>query len=140
MLIHKLYCRDEPGIERRRLHALFTLHHPMKAERCLSQKSFQFDAVICRLKPFELRNPFRKLAPRAAKILVVEMVKADSDMNDSLKKSSVAPPPLHPYIFNNIVALKKVAVVEQLNTFFELFSLRKYSKFRLKFQLKNALS
>ena len=67
------------------------------------------------------------------------MIKADSDMNDSLKKSPIASSPLHPYIFNNIVALKKVAVVEQLNTLFEPFPLRKYSKFRLKFQLKNAL-
>ncbi len=66
------------------------------------------------------------------------MVKTDSDMDDSLKKRSVASSPLHPYVFDNIVAFKKAAVVEQLNTLFESFSFRKYSKFRLKFQLKNA--
>ena len=66
------------------------------------------------------------------------MVKADCDMDDSLKKRSIASSPLHPYVFNNIVAFKKAAVVEQLNTLFESFSFRKYSKFRLKFQLKNA--
>ena len=65
------------------------------------------------------------------------MVKADSDMNDSLKKRSIVSSPFHPYVFKNIVAFKKAAVVEQLNTLFESFSFRKYSEFRLKFQLKN---
>jgi hypothetical protein len=40
------------------------------------------------------------------------MIKADGDMNDSLKKRSVASSPIHPYVFDNIVTLKKAAVVE----------------------------
>ena len=66
------------------------------------------------------------------------MVKADSDVDDSLKERSIASSPLHPDVFNNIVTFKKAAVVEQLNTLFESFSFRKYTEFRLKFQLKNA--
>jgi hypothetical protein len=66
------------------------------------------------------------------------MVKTDSDMDNSLKERSIAPSPLHPYVLDNIVTFKKAAVVEQLNTLFESFSFRKYTEFRLKFQLKNA--
>jgi hypothetical protein len=40
------------------------------------------------------------------------MIKADSDMDDSLKKRSIAPSPIHPYVFDNIVTLKKATVVE----------------------------
>ena len=66
------------------------------------------------------------------------MVKADSDVNDSLKKRSIAPSPFHPDFFDYVVTFKKTAVVEQLNTLFESFAIGKYSKFLLKFQLKNA--
>ena len=67
------------------------------------------------------------------------MVKGDSDMDDSLKKRSIVSSPLHPYVFDDIVTFKKAAVVEQLNTLFESLSIRKYSKFWLKFQLKKTI-
>ena len=65
------------------------------------------------------------------------MIEADCDVDNSLKKRSVFSAPLNPDLFDDVVALEKVPAVEQRNTFFEFFSLRKYSKFRLNFQLKN---
>ncbi len=67
------------------------------------------------------------------------MVKTDGNMDDALKEGSIASSPLHPYVFDNVVTFKKAAAVEQLNTLFESFSFRKYTEFRLKFQLKNTV-
>lgn len=65
------------------------------------------------------------------------MIKADGNVNYSLKERPIFSRPLLPYFLYNIVAFEKMAAVEQHNTLFEFFLLRKYSKFRLKFQLKN---
>jgi len=64
------------------------------------------------------------------------MIKTYGDVNYSLKECPIFSCPLLPYFLYNIVAFEKVAAVEQHNTLLEFFLLRKYSKFRLKFQLK----
>ncbi len=64
------------------------------------------------------------------------MIKTNGDVNYSLKESPIFSRPLLPYFLYNIVAFEKVAAVEQRNALLEFFLLRKYSKFRLKFQLK----
>jgi hypothetical protein len=103
----------------------------------LRQKIFQFAAVIYRSVMLKFCDALRKLAPRSSVILVVEMIKTDGDVNYSLKERSIFSGPLLPNFLYNVVAYEKVAAVEQLNALLEFFLLQKYSKFRLKFQLKN---
>ena len=82
-------------------------------------------------------DALRKLTPRSSVIFIVEMIKTDGDVNYSLKERSIFSGPFLPNFLNNIVAFEKVTAVEQLNALLEFFLLQKYSKFWLKFQLKN---
>lgn len=111
-MIHKLYRRDEPRVERRRVLSLLTIDHPLKTARSFIEKIFQLDAEVCRPEALELCDAFRQLAARPSKITILEVIKPDRHMNNSLEECSIVPPPFHPDLLYRIVTIEKIAGVE----------------------------